>query len=132
MQTSLFSLTQLLIFYSFKRTSYRLFKLFKKANLYFILCRNKKISIIEIILLKLKIMEKANRNDDVLHWVTLSAILDYLIEEYGFEELGELIRINCFISNPSKQSALKFLRKTEWARLQVQGLYVRTVKEKRW
>jgi hypothetical protein len=67
MQTSLFSLTQLLIFYSFKRTSYRLFKLFKKANLYFILCRNKKISIIEIILLKLKIMEKANRNDDVLH-----------------------------------------------------------------
>jgi uncharacterized protein (DUF2132 family) len=59
-------------------------------------------------------------------------ILDYLIEEYGFEELGELIRINCFVSNPSKQSALKFLRKTEWARLQVQGLYVRTVKEKRW
>jgi uncharacterized protein (DUF2132 family) len=55
-----------------------------------------------------------------------------LIEEYGFEELGELIRINCFVSNPSKQSALKFLRKTEWARLQVQGLYVRTVKEKRW
>ncbi len=77
-------------------------------------------------------MEKANRNDDVLHWVTLSMILDYLIEEYGFEELGELIRINCFVSNPSKQSALKFLRKTEWARLQVQGLYVRTVKEKRW
>ncbi len=77
-------------------------------------------------------MEKANRNDDVLHWVTLSAILDYLIEEYGFEELGELIRINCFVSDPSKQSALKFLRKTEWARLQVQGLYVRTVKEKRW
>jgi uncharacterized protein (DUF2132 family) len=77
-------------------------------------------------------MEKANRNDDVLHGVTLSAILDYLIEEYGFEELGELIRINCFVSNPSKQSALKFLRKTEWARLQVQGLYVRTVKEKRW
>ncbi|MFA5917823.1 MAG: VF530 family DNA-binding protein [Candidatus Gracilibacteria bacterium] len=77
-------------------------------------------------------MEKANRNDDVLHGVTLSMILDYLIEEYGFEELGELIRINCFVSNPSKQSALKFLRKTEWARLQVQGLYVRTVKEKRW
>ncbi len=77
-------------------------------------------------------MEKANRNDEILHWVTLSMILDYLIEEYGFEELGELIRINCFVSNPSKQSALKFLRKTEWARLQVQGLYVRTVKEKRW
>lgn len=58
-------------------------------------------------------------------------ILDYLIEEYGFYELGEMIRINCFTSNPSKQSSLKFLRKTEWARLQVQGLYVRTVLEKR-
>ena len=76
-------------------------------------------------------MEKINRTDDVLHWVTLSMILDFLIEEYGFEELSELIRINCFKSNPSKNSALKFLRKTEWARLQVQGLYVRTVLEKK-
>jgi uncharacterized protein (DUF2132 family) len=72
-----------------------------------------------------------NRNDAILHGVTLSMILDFLIEEYGFEQLGELIRINCFISDPSKQSSLKFLRKTEWARLQVQGLYVRTVLEKR-
>lgn len=61
-----------------------------------------------------------NRNDTVLHGVTLAMILDYLVEEYGFEELGEMIRINCFTSNPSKQSSLKFLRKTEWARLQVQ------------
>ncbi|NDK08337.1 DNA-binding protein VF530 [Candidatus Gracilibacteria bacterium] len=76
-------------------------------------------------------METKNRNDDILHGVTLSMILDYLISEYGFRELGELIRINCFISNPSKNSALKFLRKTEWARLQVQGLYVRTVLEKK-
>jgi uncharacterized protein (DUF2132 family) len=65
-------------------------------------------------------MEIINRNDDVLHGVTLSMILDYLIEEYGFEKLSELIRINCFKSNPSKQSSLKFLRKTDWARLQVQ------------
>jgi uncharacterized protein (DUF2132 family) len=47
-------------------------------------------------------------------------ILDFLIEEYGFEELSELIKINCFKSNPTKNSSLKFLRKTEWARLQVQ------------
>ena len=58
-------------------------------------------------------------------------ILDFLIDEYGFEELGNRIRINCFKSNPSKTSSLKFLRKTEWARLQVQGLYVRTVLENR-
>jgi len=72
-----------------------------------------------------------NRNDDILHWVTLVMILDYLVEEYGFEELGKLIRINCFVSNPSKKSSLKFLRKTDWARNQVQGLYVRTVLEKK-
>lgn len=56
--------------------------------------------------------------------------MDTLIEEYGFEELSELVRINCFKSNPSKQSSLKFLRKTDWAREQVQGLYVRTMKIK--
>lgn len=56
----------------------------------------------------------------MLHGVTLSMIMDFLIEKYGFEKLGEMIRINCFKSNPSKESSLKFLRKTEWARLQVQ------------
>lgn len=76
-------------------------------------------------------MDSYNRNDDLLHGVSLAMILDFLIEEYWFEELSELIRINCFKSNPSKQSSLKFLRKTEWARVQVQWLYVRTVKEKR-
>lgn len=65
-------------------------------------------------------MQTNNRNDDILHGVSLSMILDFLIEEYGFEELSKLIRINCFASHPSKESSLKFLRKTEWARLQVQ------------
>ena len=69
-------------------------------------------------------------NHDLLHWVTLSMIMDTLIEEYWFEELSTLVRINCFKSNPSKQSSLKFLRKTDWAREQVQGLYVRTMKIK--
>lgn len=65
-------------------------------------------------------MQQNNRTDDLLHGVSLSMILDFLIAEYGFEELGKLIKINCFISHPSKESSLKFLRKTEWARLQVQ------------
>lgn len=75
--------------------------------------------------------EPENRNDDLLHWVTLAMILDYLIEEYGFEELSQLFNINCFKNNPSKESSLKFLRKTEWARLQVQGFYVKSVLNKR-
>jgi len=75
--------------------------------------------------------EPINRNDDILHWITLSMILDYLIEEYGFEELSKLFNINCFKNNPSKDSSLKFLRKTDWARLQVQGLYVRSILSKK-
>jgi uncharacterized protein (DUF2132 family) len=58
-------------------------------------------------------------------------ILDFLVDEYGFEELSKLVRINCFLVNPTIQSSLKFLRKTEWARNQVQGLYVRTMLEKK-
>lgn len=76
-------------------------------------------------------MSTNNRTDDILHWVTLSMILDFLIEEYGFDELSELIRINCFKNNPTKNSSLKFLRKTEWARFQVQWLYVRTKLKKK-
>ena len=75
--------------------------------------------------------EPINRNDDILHWITLSMILDYLIDEYGFEELSKLFNINCFKNNPSKDSSLKFLRKTDWARLQIQGLYVKSVLSKK-
>lgn len=72
-----------------------------------------------------------NLNAPELHWVSLEKVLDMLIDEYWFEKLSELIRINCFKSYPSKQSSLKFLRKTQWARLQVQWLYVRTIREKK-
>ncbi|MDP2090147.1 MAG: VF530 family protein [Candidatus Gracilibacteria bacterium] len=71
--------------------------------------------------------KKAN---DILHGVSLAKIMEYLVEVYGFEELSELVRINCFKNNPSIQSSLKFLRKTLWAREQVEGLYVRTRLEK--
>lgn len=75
--------------------------------------------------------ENNNKKEDLLHWVSLAMILDYLVEQYGFEELSELVRINCFKVNPSKQSSLKFLRKTQWAREQIEWLYIRTVLEKR-
>ena len=75
-------------------------------------------------------MDTNNLQHELLHWVTLATILDVLVEEYGFEELSDLVRVNCFLSNPSKQSCLKFLRKTEWARIQVQWLYVKTMRKK--
>ena len=74
-------------------------------------------------------MQSENLNHKLLHGVTLEMILDYLVEVYGYEELGELVRVNCFSNNPTKSSCLKFLRKTERARLEVQGLYVRTKRE---
>lgn len=76
-----------------------------------------------------EIKNDRNLNAPELHWVSLSVIMDFLIERYGFEKLSEMIRINCFKSYPSKESSLKFLRKTQWARLQVQWLYVRTIRE---
>lgn len=64
-----------------------------------------------------------------LHGIRLIDILEFLVAEYGWEELGNEIRINCFISNPSIKSSLKFLRRTEWARKKVERLYLRTLKE---
>jgi uncharacterized protein (DUF2132 family) len=64
-----------------------------------------------------------------LHGIRLIDMLDFLVEEYGWEELGYEIKINCFISNPSIKSSLKFLRKTQWARDKVEKLYLKTIKE---
>ncbi|SKB36152.1 VF530 family protein [Daejeonella lutea] len=59
-----------------------------------------------------------------LHGKTLESILISLIEAYGFEKLGFLIRIKCFNENPDLQSSLKFLRKTPWARKKVEDLFL--------
>jgi uncharacterized protein (DUF2132 family) len=61
-----------------------------------------------------------------LHGVTLEAIVTRLHAYYGWEQLGQRIDINCFISDPSVKSSLKFLRKTPWARTKVEELYLAT------
>jgi uncharacterized protein (DUF2132 family) len=66
------------------------------------------------------------RSSDPLHGVTLEAIVTALVERYGWEELGQRIRIRCFTHDPSVKSSLQFLRKTPWARQKVEELYVRT------
>jgi uncharacterized protein (DUF2132 family) len=72
---------------------------------------------------------KEQQSKDPLHGKTLEAILIYLVEQYGWDELGRVIRINCFTINPTIKSSLKFLRKTEWARKKVEELYVWSVTE---
>ena len=68
-------------------------------------------------------------NNDPLHGITLKTIVEKLVDFYGFDTLGELINIKCFKENPSINSSLKFLRKTEWARKKVEELYVRSLKK---
>lgn len=68
--------------------------------------------------------------NDPLHGKTLKAILEYLVNEYGFEELGMTIKIQCFLSNPSISSSLIFLRRTPWARKKVEELYIYTLQRK--
>ncbi|MDP2160954.1 MAG: VF530 family protein [Flavobacterium sp.] len=67
------------------------------------------------------------KNNDPLHGKTLQVILEFLVDFYGFEKLGEKIKINCFTENPSIKSSLTFLRKTDWARKKVEELYLQTV-----
>ena len=61
---------------------------------------------------------------DPLHGKTLEMIVTHLVEMYGWEELGNTIRIHCFRDNPSVKSSLTFLRKTPWARKKVEELYL--------
>ena len=62
-----------------------------------------------------------------MHGKTLEMILNELVDEYGWEEMGEIINVNCFNINPSIKSSLTFLRKTPWARKKVEDLYLRMV-----
>lgn len=67
------------------------------------------------------------QKNNPLHGVTLATMLERIVDEYGWEELGELIPIRCFIYEPSIKSSLAFLRKTPWARSKVEQLYLHLV-----
>lgn len=66
-----------------------------------------------------------------LHGITLETIVKELHAHYGWERLSYYVNIRCFKENPSIQSSLKFLRKTPWAREQVENLYLSMVARKR-
>ncbi len=59
-----------------------------------------------------------------MHGMTLEKILNKLVEDYGWEELGRRINIRCFNYDPSIKSSLKFIRKNEWARKKVERLFL--------
>jgi uncharacterized protein (DUF2132 family) len=68
--------------------------------------------------------EPSKHINNPLHGKTLQAILEYLVEQIGWEEMGERVPIKCFQINPSIKSSLTFLRKTSWARTKVESLYL--------
>ena len=59
-----------------------------------------------------------------LHGITLKTIVEDLVARRGWDDLANRINIRCFSHDPSIKSTLKFLRKTEWARTRVEGLYL--------
>lgn len=68
------------------------------------------------------------QTNNPLHGITLEQIVTKLQERYGWDGLADRININCFKSDPSVRSSLKFLRKTPWAREKVEALYIATFK----
>ena len=70
-------------------------------------------------------------SNDPLHGKTLEAIVIKLVDYFGWEELGNIVSINCFRSNPSIKSSLTFLRKTPWARKKVEELYIDIINEEK-
>ncbi len=64
-----------------------------------------------------------------LHGIKLADMLEHLTKIYTWEALASKININCFKSNPSIKSSLKFLRRTPWAREKVEQLYLKSIKK---
>ncbi|GCC50795.1 DUF2132 domain-containing protein [Chryseotalea sanaruensis] len=69
----------------------------------------------------------SEQKNNPLHGKTLAAILEFLVDKYGWEELGDRIPVNCFRYDPSIKSCLTFFRKTPWARKKVEDLYLESI-----
>ena len=66
----------------------------------------------------------AHSSNDPMPGVTLEMVVNALVARYGWVELSKLVNINCFKNDPSVKSSLKFLRRTPWARAEVEALYL--------
>jgi len=71
----------------------------------------------------------SKQSNNPLHGLTLEKIVTRLVEHYGWPGMAQRIDVNCFKSDPSVKSSLKFLRKTQWARAKVEELYISTFVE---
>ncbi len=65
-----------------------------------------------------------NHENNPLNGVGLKKLLTEIVGHYGFEILFAYLNINCFKTNPSIDSSVKFLKKTDWAREKVEVFYL--------
>jgi len=68
--------------------------------------------------------DEINYKNNPLHGVGLKSLLIEMVDRYGFEILFAYLNINCFKTNPSIDSSVKFLKKTDWAREKVEAFYL--------
>ncbi len=59
-----------------------------------------------------------------LHGNSLEQVLTELVDHYSFEILNAYLNLNCFKTNPSIKSSVKFLKKTDWAKDKVEAFYL--------
>ncbi|MCZ2721144.1 VF530 family protein [Marinomonas sp. 15G1-11] len=70
------------------------------------------------------------QKNNPLHGIKLEQILVELENTLGWEEMAIRVPINCFQTDPSIKSSLKFLRRTQWARDKVENLYLEVTTDK--
>ena len=68
--------------------------------------------------------DEINYKTNPLHGVSLKNLLIEMVDHYGFDILFAYLNINCFKTNPSIDSSVKFLKKTDWAREKVEAFYL--------
>lgn len=68
--------------------------------------------------------DEINYKANPLHGISLNTVLIEIVDHYGFDILYAYLNINCFKTNPSIDSSMKFLQKTDWAREKVEAFYM--------
>jgi len=68
--------------------------------------------------------DENNYVNNPLHGVSLKTLLIEMVDHYSFNILFAYLNINCFKTNPSIDSSVKFLKKTDWAREKVEAFYL--------
>jgi uncharacterized protein (DUF2132 family) len=76
-----------------------------------------------------RLAQLSSQPKNPLHGITLERIVTELAQHLGWPRMASEVRIRCFELDPSVKSSLTFLRRTPWARAEVEALYLRHTDE---